>query len=76
MKIQVYDPVIKNWNDYRIVDLDTGDEIKLVIWADDDTGEYECYSGDVSSGKPYAVDGNFVTERKCGNIKIVKKDDL
>jgi hypothetical protein len=46
MRIDVNAPdFIPGWS---VWDLDTGREVTLCIWADDDTGEYERYVTDAS----------------------------
>lgn len=60
--------------DYRVVDLDTMQEIKNVANADDEKGIYEVYELD-AEGKvqvdPYT--GLIMTSKKSGNIALVRK---
>lgn len=58
---------------YKVIDLDTGEDIPRVIWADDVTGQYEQVVAD-ESGRIFLDDeGDGVLTRKCtGRIKLVK----
>jgi len=53
-----------NAHKYRVIDLDTGQEIDFCYAADDETGEYWVYDLD--------EDGNIKTEIKDGERQAVK----
>jgi len=56
---------------YKVIDLDTGKEIKNCIAADDETGEYEVYK--LQTGGCLELDsyGDTITEFKKGNIQLI-----
>lgn len=58
-------------NKWLVIDLDKRETISRVVWADDETGEYEFFEIDT---KGFAIrDGDaFKTKRRRGNILLVK----
>ena len=60
---------------HRVVDLDTGKEIQRVIWADDETGEYEQILSDENGRIRINEQGDDVQRQIFkGNIKLVRVD--
>jgi len=59
---------------YKVIDLNTGLEILHCVFANDETGEYEVYSCD-EDGNPRFVRQDYLTEKRKGNIKLVKKEE-
>jgi hypothetical protein len=69
---------------YRVINLDTEEEIKHCIWADDASGIYCAYETDKSNDYLFATDclgrkltGNnqqLKTKVKKGNIKFIRSD--
>jgi len=57
----------KEASDYRLFDRDTGEKIDGVVWADDETGEYDVLL--VEAWKRYEMPD---TERRRGNIELRK----
>ena len=58
---------------YKVVDLDTGKDIPLVVWADDETGQYEQLVADESGRVLINESGDDVRRRICsGRIKLVR----
>ena len=56
---------------WMLIDLDRRETIKMAVWADDETGEYECLEVDVE-GRPIMEGDSFRTSKKTGNILLVK----
>lgn len=72
MRVEIDDP----YSFFTVLDLDTKEEIKDVIWADSSTGEYEQYDRNDSGeliylknrlGEPFDIRSQV----KTGNIKLV-----
>ena len=60
---------------HKVVDLDTGKDIPRVIWADDETGEYEQILVDEDGGIRINEQGDAVQSQIFnGNIKLVRVD--
>ena len=61
---------------HKVIDKCTGEEIKRVIWANDDTGRYRQYLADVN-GKLVINKAGDAIESKIfnGNIKIVRRPE-
>ena len=59
---------------YNVIDLDTNEEIKECVWANDETGEYQILvtddNGQIIMDKKA---GDLKRETKIGNIKLVKQ---
>ena len=60
---------------YRPFNMDTGKEIENCFSADDETGEYWQYVLD-DNGNEKIQDGELVTIKKMGNIKLVHIYDI
>jgi hypothetical protein len=58
---------------FKVIDLDTGLEIPHCLFANDETGDYEVYICD-ENGEPKFVGRDYLTEKRKGNIKLVKKE--
>ena len=59
---------------YKIMDLDTNKEIELVVWADDETGEYEQCKTNRDGSIVYDKYDEIKMINKKGNIKLEKID--
>lgn len=57
---------------YHVEDADSGRKIQDVLWADDETGEYEIVVNDPGYARAY---GEQRTERRTGNIRLVRLND-
>lgn len=71
MKIHVNE---KDSDKYEVINLDTNEAIRGVQYADDVNGIYEVAGMDKKGVKWCSYCGNYTTEVKQGNIKIVKKE--
>lgn len=59
---------------YFVHDLDTHEDIRGVVWADDETGEYCVFAKDAEDR--YIHDGETAqTEVKKGRIKLIHRND-
>jgi hypothetical protein len=71
MHLKVSDPESYK---YDVIDVNTGVRIPMVIEANDETGEYEIYMFD-ENNMPKMCGNNYLTEKRKGNIKLVKKEE-
>jgi len=55
---------------HKLVDVNTGEEIEYVVWADDELGDYGQYRRD-RYGQLVIRDGSLIIDEKHGNIKLV-----
>jgi len=60
---------------YKVIDLSTNSEIKNCLFANDETGEYEVYVSD-EKGNPKYSERGYLTEKRKGNIKLIKKEEI
>jgi hypothetical protein len=60
---------------FKVVDAETGNMIPHVVWANDETGEYDQHQLDENGKRRVVKDEtgeyDFVFERKIGKIKFV-----
>lgn len=63
-----------NFNDYKVVDVDTGKIIDFVSYANDVAGEYNVFVRDELGRVKVNGDKGAMTEIKKGNIKFIKRD--
>lgn len=63
-----------NFNDYKVVDVDTGKIIDFVSYANDVVGEYNVFVRDELGRVKVNGDKGAMTEIKKGNIKFIKRD--
>ena len=64
---------------YRVYNLDTGEEIKYCIEADDIKGKYVVYvmeKGNFVTIEDPLYGKRVKTERKWGNIKLIHRDNM
>ncbi len=64
---------------YRVYNLDTGEEIKYCIEADDTKGTYVVYvmeKGNFVTIEDPLYGKRVKTERKLGNIKLIHRDNM
>jgi hypothetical protein len=54
-----------------VIDLETGEEIRMCIWADDETGEYEQYVPGLFGQPAPNLDGTGKTRRGKTRLKII-----
>lgn len=54
-----------------VIDLDSGQRIDNVVFADDETGEYDVILRDGDGDMMVGVDGPVI-ERRKGNIRLVE----
>ncbi len=75
---------LRKCRNYKLVDLETGKEIPYCIWADEETGEYECVCVDENGNAKVKllIDGKWASYEDCvahglikGNVINVKHDD-
>ena len=59
---------------YKVIDLVTGLEINHCLFANDETGDYEVYVCD-EERNPKFIGRDYLTEKRCGFIKLVKKEE-
>ena len=60
--------------EYRLIDSDTNKEIKLVTWANDETGEYEQCKTNRNGSIVFDKYDEIKMIYKKGNIKLEKID--
>ncbi len=67
-----------DWKCYKVLDARTNKEIRNVIWANDETGEYEIIVKHPTTGEPFVhpSTGNPMRAKKRGNIKIVRNEQV
>ena len=56
---------------WKVIDLNTGEYIANVLFADDETGEYDVFLQDNDGHIVRGVDGPVI-ERRNGNIRLVE----
>jgi hypothetical protein len=58
---------------YDVINLETGLKIEHCLFANDETGDYEIYVCD-EENNPIFSGQDYLTEKRKGNIKIIKKE--